>query len=145
MDEKFCAGIYKSMAAMKDCIIYVEVKYFSAQSIKAMLHISFQYLSLAQISVRETHGEQAFNYPFLLLQDLFLLIESLISLMTAIQKLGHFPRTFLLQPQLQLPRCTYIKVFYCTFKKYTCNTRYSLIQSKDVSNFYIFCTINTVN
>lgn len=48
--------------------------------------------------LREARGEQAASFAFLLLQDLFLPIESLISLIPAIQKLEHFPRIFLLQP-----------------------------------------------
>ena len=48
--------------------------------------------------LREACAEQVVNFVFLLLQDLFLPNESLISLMPAIQKLEHVPRTFLLQP-----------------------------------------------
>lgn len=49
---------------------------------------------------REAWGEQAVSFVFILLHDLFLPIESLISLLSAIQKLGHLPRTFLLQPEV---------------------------------------------
>lgn len=45
-------------------------------------------------------GEQAKNFAFLLLQDLFLPAESLISLVPAKKKLENFPRSFLLQPEV---------------------------------------------
>lgn len=50
--------------------------------------------------LRETCGEPAKTFASLILQDLFLPSENLISFVSAIQKLEHFPRTFLLQPEV---------------------------------------------